>query len=29
MLDNFKAAAQRWEQLLLTSGGALELSKCS
>jgi hypothetical protein len=29
MLDNFEAAAQRWERLLFTSGGALELSKCS
>mmetsp|Transcript_17189 Transcript_17189/g.28567 ORF Transcript_17189/g.28567 Transcript_17189/m.28567 type:complete len:92 (+) Transcript_17189:391-666(+) len=29
MLDDFEAAAQKWEQLLFTSGGALELSKCS
>jgi hypothetical protein len=29
MLDNFEKAAQRWERLLFTSGGALELPKCS
>jgi len=29
LVDTFQAAAQRWERLLFTSGGALELSKCS
>ena len=29
MLDDFEKTAQKWERLLFTSGGALELSKCS
>jgi hypothetical protein len=29
MLNDFEKAAQKWERLLFTSGGALELSKCS
>jgi hypothetical protein len=28
MLNEFEKAAQRWERLLFTSGGALELPKC-
>jgi hypothetical protein len=28
MLDDFEKAAQKWEQLLFTSGGALEMPKC-
>jgi hypothetical protein len=28
MLDDFEKAAQKWERLLFTSGGALEMSKC-
>jgi hypothetical protein len=28
MLDDFEKAAQRWERLLFTSGGALEMKKC-
>jgi hypothetical protein len=28
MLDDFEKAVQKWERLLFTSGGPLELSKC-
>jgi hypothetical protein len=28
MLDDFEKVTQKWEQLLFTSGGALEMSKC-
>jgi hypothetical protein len=29
MINDFEKAAQKWERLLFTSGGALELSTCS